>query len=153
MPDFVGADNLPLSGREEQWGLVTDYRVRLAMEARNWAEAERLQRVQVDEQRRRAMSLLARPVESLGAGEKNTLRTLAVFIEQLGHIQREQDKPECANSYKETIPVYQQIGDKSAEAVLRLQPRTRLQKPARPAEFGRSRALVSSQFGITCRRR
>ena len=31
VPDFVGADDLPLSGREEQWGFVTQYRVRLAM--------------------------------------------------------------------------------------------------------------------------
>ena len=84
MPDFVGADDLPLSGREEQWGFVTQYRVRLAMEARNLAEAERLQRVRVEWNRRRAASLLARPAESLSAGEKNTLRTLAVSLNNLG---------------------------------------------------------------------
>ncbi len=118
VPDFVGPDDLPLPGREEQWSLVTQHRVLLAEEERDWAEAERLQRVCVEWDRRNAAPLLARPPESLGAGEKNTLRSLAVSIEQLGHIQREQGKPECAETYKETIPIYQQIGDKSAEAVL-----------------------------------
>ncbi|MBN1449877.1 MAG: CHAT domain-containing protein [Anaerolineales bacterium] len=117
-PDFVGADDLPLPGREEQWSLVTQHRVLLANEERNWAEAERLQRVCVEWDRRDAEPLLACPPESLNAGEKNALRTLAVSIEQLGHIQREQAKPECADNYKETIPIYQQIGDRPAEAVL-----------------------------------
>ena len=30
VPDFVGPDDLPLPGREEQWSLVTEYRVLLA---------------------------------------------------------------------------------------------------------------------------
>ena len=38
-------------------------------------------------------------------------------------------------------------------AIARLQPRTRLHRPARPAESGRSRALVSAQFGIDTQKR
>ena len=49
VPDFVDPEtDGPLPGREEQWGLVTEYRVRLAQEERQWAEAERLQTVHVD---------------------------------------------------------------------------------------------------------
>jgi len=118
VPDFVGADDLPLAGREEQWAFIIQWRMQLAREGRNLAKAERLQRIQVDEQRRNAASLLTRPAESLSAREKNTLRTLAVSVEQLGHIQRDQGKPECADAYKESIPLYQQIDDKPAEAVL-----------------------------------
>jgi tetratricopeptide (TPR) repeat protein len=118
VPDFVGADELPLPGREEQWSLVTQYRVLLAQKARDWSTAELLQRVQVEEQRRRAVALLARPPESLADGEKNTLRTLAVAIEQLGNIQRELGRAECANTYQEAIPLIQQIGDKPEEAVI-----------------------------------
>jgi hypothetical protein len=72
----------------------------------------------VEEQRRRAVALLARPPETLTDGGKNTLRTLAVSIEELGHIQREQGKPECIDNYKDCIPLYQCIGDQHAEAVL-----------------------------------
>ncbi|MDI6770223.1 MAG: tetratricopeptide repeat protein [Anaerolineales bacterium] len=117
VPDFVGADDLPLPGREEQWSLVTEYRVLLAQEARDWNAAERLQRVCVDWDRHNAAALLARPPKTLTGGEKNTLRSLAVSIEQLGHIQREQGKPECADTYKVCIPLYQRIGDQPAEAV------------------------------------
>jgi hypothetical protein len=46
VPEFVDPQtDGPLPGREEAWSLVTDYRVRLAREMRNWPEAERLQRV------------------------------------------------------------------------------------------------------------
>ncbi|MGQ0605094.1 MAG: CHAT domain-containing protein [Anaerolineales bacterium] len=43
VPGFVDpVTDGPLPGREEEWSLVTAYRVRLAREARQWAEAERL---------------------------------------------------------------------------------------------------------------
>ena len=55
VPEFVDPQtDGPLPGREEHWSLVTEYRVRLAREMRNWPEAERLQRVCVDWDRRRA---------------------------------------------------------------------------------------------------
>jgi tetratricopeptide (TPR) repeat protein len=117
VPDFVGADDLPLPGREEQWGLVNEYCVRLAREARDLATAERLQRLRVDWERRRAASLLSRPVQSLSAGEKNTLRTLAVSLEQLAIMLREQGKAECVEPSKEAISINQFIGDKSTEAI------------------------------------
>lgn len=117
VPDFVGADDLPLPGREEGWGLVTEYRVGLAMESRDWPAAERLQRVRVEWERRRAADLLARPPESLSANEKNSLRLLGASLEQLGHIQREQGKDECVKSYQESIPIYQLAKASAAEAV------------------------------------
>lgn len=116
VPDFVGADDLPLSGREEGWSLVTEYRVRLARESHDLVEAERLQRFRVDWDRSRATSLLASLAESLSAGEESTIRNLGASLEQLGHIQREQGKTECVDSYEEAIPMYQQSGDKPAEA-------------------------------------
>ena len=76
VPDFIGADDLPLSGREEQWSLFTQYRVNLAKESRNWVEAERLQHVCVKWDRSRAVSVLARPTESLSMWEKNALQNL-----------------------------------------------------------------------------
>ncbi len=117
VPDFVGADDLPLPGREEQWSLVTQYRVLLAREARQWAAAERLQRVQVDEMRRRAAPLLARPPEGLDAGKKNTLRNLAASLHELGEIQRELGQPECVQAYEEAADLLHRIGDEPGAAV------------------------------------
>jgi tetratricopeptide (TPR) repeat protein len=113
VPDFVGADDLPLPGREEQWSLVTEYRVRLAQESRDWPAAERLQRVQVDEQRRNAAALLARPPESLSANEKNSLRTLAVSMQLLGRLQSQSGKTECVETYKDGYELSLKIGNQS----------------------------------------
>jgi tetratricopeptide (TPR) repeat protein len=119
VPDFVDpATARPLPGREEQWDFITHYRVQLAMEAREWREAERLQRTHVDWNRERAAAALAIPLESLNGVQRNTIRSLAVSLEQLGHIQREQGQPDCVASYEEAIPLYQRVGDHAAEAVV-----------------------------------
>jgi len=118
VPDFIDpATDGPLPEREEQWSLVTEYRVHLAREARQWAEAERLQRICVDWDHKRAAPALAVPPESLDGGQRNAIRTLAVSVEQLGHILREQGNRECVPIYEEAILLYQRIGDRAAEAV------------------------------------
>jgi tetratricopeptide (TPR) repeat protein len=117
VPDFVDADDFPLSGREEQWRIVIEYLARLAMETRQWNEAERYMRKKVEFARSRAASLLARPAESLSAGDKNMLRMLAVSLEQVAIILREQGKAECVEPSKEAISIYQSIEDKSTEAI------------------------------------
>ncbi len=118
VPDFVdSATDGPRPGREEQWGLVTEYRVRLARQARQWAEAERLQRVRVDWERRRAAPALAMPPNALDAAQKNAIRTMAASVHELGEILREQGKPECVAAYQEAAELLHRIGDRSAEAV------------------------------------
>jgi hypothetical protein len=85
LPDFVDpASDGPRPGREADWSLVTEYRVRLAQEARQWAAAERLQRLRVDWDRQRAAAALARPAAELGGGERHAIRTLAVSLDDLG---------------------------------------------------------------------
>ena len=51
----------PLPGRSEEWSIVTGYRVRLALEARQWEVAECLQRILVDWDRQRAAAALSAP--------------------------------------------------------------------------------------------
>ena len=119
VPDLVDpATNGPLPGREEEWGLVNDYRVGLARQARRWAEAERLQRVKVEWSRSRTVPTLAAPLDSLDSAQRATIRTLSVDTENLGHILREQGKPECVAAYEEAIPLCQRIGDRREEAIL-----------------------------------
>jgi len=118
VPDFVDpASDGPRPGREEEWGLVTEYRVRLAMEARQWAEAERLQHAQVAWTRRRAAPALAAPPAALDAAQKNAIRTLAVSVSELGNILREQGKAECVAAYEEDYELSLRIGDQPGAAV------------------------------------
>jgi tetratricopeptide (TPR) repeat protein len=97
----------PPAGREEQWGIVADYRVRLARAARKWDEAERLQRICVEWQRRRTRE-----------EDGNSVRTLAVALEQLGEIQREMGRPACADAYRESLDLFLRIKDRPAPAAI-----------------------------------
>jgi len=118
VPDLVDpATDGPLPGREEQWNLVTEYRVRLAREARQWAEAKRLQRVCVDWDRQHAAPTLAMPLDKLDDAGRNAIRSLAVSLEILAVILREQGKAECVTPSEEAISLYQRIGDRAAEAI------------------------------------
>jgi hypothetical protein len=114
VPDFVDpASGGPLVGREEAWSLVTDYRVRLAREARQWAEAERLQRARVDWSRQRAALALAAPPKALDDAQRNAIRTLAASLHELGEIQRELSQAKCVESYEESLALCEQIGEKA----------------------------------------
>jgi tetratricopeptide (TPR) repeat protein len=116
--DFVDpATDGPLPGREEEdWGLVNDYRVRLAREARQWAEAERLQQAQVRVARERADAALVLPAEALDAGQRNRVRSLAVSLETLGHIQRGCGNVACVPAYKDAFSYFQRISAKIERA-------------------------------------
>ena len=146
-PDFVdAATDGPLPGREEQWSLVTDYRVRLAGERRQWAEAERLQRACVDWNRqcaeeavRQAADRLAaagktaapqaeasetlplrdrlrQVVEALTDAERNAIRSLSVSLHELGQIQREREEPTCVEAYQESLQLDEILGNQADAA-------------------------------------
>ena len=118
VPDFVDpATDGPLPGREAQWSLVTDYRVRLAEEARQWTEAERLQRRHVEWNRRQAEAALARPAAQLDAGERHAIRTLGVSVDELAHILQEQGKPECVTFYEEALSINERIDNRTGAAI------------------------------------
>jgi len=106
VPDFVDpATEGPLPGREENWSLVTGYRVGLLEEARQWAEAERLQEIHVEWDRGRARD-----------DDRNSQRTLAASLHGLGQIQREIGRTECVAAYRESFDLAQRIGDGTAAA-------------------------------------
>ncbi|HIJ73515.1 MAG TPA: CHAT domain-containing protein [Candidatus Hydrogenedentes bacterium] len=118
VPDFVDSkSDGPLPGKEKYWSLVTEYRVRLAMKALDWAEAERLQHVCVDWDRQRASDALARRPDALGQAERELIRTLAVSLERLGSIQREQGQSDCVGLYEKALSLYNQIRDQAGAAV------------------------------------
>jgi tetratricopeptide (TPR) repeat protein len=119
VPLFVDpASDGPLPGREEQWHFVMQYRVLLLEEERQWAEASRLQALQVDYQRQQAAPLLALPPEQLDSGQRHTLRSLAASLHELGEIQREQGDAACVDSYQEALGVFERIGAQTEAAVI-----------------------------------
>ncbi|MCI0698890.1 CHAT domain-containing protein [candidate division KSB1 bacterium] len=118
VPDFVDpATDGPLPEREDQWSLITQYRVFLAEEALQWPEAERLQSVRVEWNRKRAAAALTLPAAALDSNQRNAIRTLAVSLEELGYIQRKQGKPDCVANYEEAVGFHKRIGDQPAESV------------------------------------
>jgi tetratricopeptide (TPR) repeat protein len=118
VPDFVDTEtDGPLPGREEQWSLVTEYRVRIVRDARQWTEAGQLQRTRVDWNRKRAVTALTMPLETLDSTQRYVIRSLGASLDELGQIQRELGKSECVDSYEEAIELVERIGDKPVEAI------------------------------------
>jgi tetratricopeptide (TPR) repeat protein len=117
-PDFTDPDSDgPLPGREPQWALHSEYRVGIASAARDWLRAENLQGSIITWRRQQAANALATDPETLNDSQRRIIRSLAVSIEGLGHILREQDKPGCLKPYLEAMSLYQRIGDRGAEGI------------------------------------
>lgn len=117
VPDFVDPESDgPLPGREEEWGLVTEYRVGLAQEERRLAEAERLQTIHVEWDRQRAAPFYAKPAAELEDEERHTVRTLAASLHELGEIRRKLGA-ECVPAYEEALELSEQIGERAGAAV------------------------------------
>lgn len=118
VPDYADpATDGPLPGREEDWSLVTEYRVRLASEAREFEEAERLQRARTDWDRRRAADALGVPAEELDGIQRNNIRTLATSLHEMAEIQRELGQEECVAGYEKALELTERISDKTAAAI------------------------------------
>ncbi len=130
VPDFVDLDtDGPLPGREEQWSLVTAYRVQLAREVQQWAEAERFQRVCVHRDRQTAEDVVGPRSErttlvkwlktvdpNLDNAQRNAIRTLAISLQGLGHIYRELNKADCVVAFEESLALFERIGERAGAA-------------------------------------
>ncbi len=118
LPEFCDPEtDGPLSGRENAWGLVTEYRVHLYREARDYIGAEQLQRGCVERDRRDAQAALALPPHTLTDEQRETIRDLSASVHGLAQILREQGKAECIEQYREAIALLQRIGNRPGEAV------------------------------------
>lgn len=116
-PMFVDmGTNGPLRGHEEGWAFITGYRVILIEEARQWAEAEQLQRALMDWECQWVAPALATPPEALDSAQRNTIRNLAVSLHELGEIRRELGEPDCVTAYEESLNLTERIGDRTGAA-------------------------------------
>ena len=120
-PDFIDpATDGPLPGREDQWHIITEYRVRLATNARDWPAATRLQHARIAWARDQAATAQATPDSQLTPAQRHQLRSLAVSLQYLGNILRFQEDPGCLPYYEEALSLLQRIGARGEEAMLAL---------------------------------
>jgi tetratricopeptide (TPR) repeat protein len=118
VPDLVNpATDGPLPSREDEWSLITEYRVQLARHQRHYATAERLQHAVVAKTRAWAAAALTIPPEELDADQWNRIRDLGVTLHDLGELLREQLQPACVEAYREALELDRRIGDQPAQAV------------------------------------
>ena len=86
-PDFTDSTTgASLPGREDQWRIVTGYRIRLAWQARDWPTASTLQNAVITWLRERAATALAPPAASFTRRQRTQVRNLAVALNELGNI-------------------------------------------------------------------
>ncbi len=118
-PDYCTPDDAPVPGREDQYSLVMSYRVDLARDHdRDLPRAAALQERVVTWDRQQAAPALALSADApLDRDQRNRIRTLAVSLEALGHILREQANPDCVQRYEEAIRQCQRINATAEEAV------------------------------------
>ena len=120
-PAFIDpATGGSLPGREEQWHIITDYRVRVARAARDWPVATRLQDLAIARNREQAAAALAAPASQLTPEQRNQIRNLSVSLELLGNILREQQAAGCLPYYEEALGLYRRIGGRTEEGRLAL---------------------------------
>jgi len=118
-PEYCTPDDAPIPGREDQYSLVMQYRVRLAQNHdRDLPRAAALHGKLVELHRQQAAPALALPADApLDPDQRNRIRTLAMSTGTLGQILMEQGRPDCAAATKETIRHTQRIQDTAAEAI------------------------------------
>jgi tetratricopeptide (TPR) repeat protein len=118
VPYFVDPEtDGPLPGRDEVWSLVTEYRVRLAGNVREWAVAERLQRARVEWNKRSAQPALETTADKWNDSQRNVIRSLAASLHELAQIQSEKSDPVCVTTYREALNLATSIGDKPAQEI------------------------------------
>jgi len=119
IPAFIDpATDSPLPGRQDDWDIITEYRVQLAMDARDWPTATRLQNLRIAWNRKRTAAALAAPVSQLTPAQQTKIHNLSVSLEYLGHILRYQEDPGCLPYYQEALALTQRTHDTAGESTL-----------------------------------
>jgi len=120
VPYYCTTDYGPLSGREDAYSLVMEYRVRLARDdEHDLTRAATLQERLVEWTRYQAASHLVFPEDApLDDIQRNRIRTLSVNLIAFGKILFEQGNSDCVKQYEEALQYYLRIRDISGEAAV-----------------------------------
>jgi tetratricopeptide (TPR) repeat protein len=116
VPIFVDSQEAFIIGRESALAVINKYRIELARESHNLGEAERILRKSVDWDRQRISNLLTQSPNTLSPYEKKIIRSLAVSLNDLAKVLRDQDNLECFKLFEEADKIYSFIDDKTPRA-------------------------------------
>lgn len=117
--NYCTADDQPVPGREDEYTLVMDYRVRLARYVEfDVVKAAALQEKCVEWDRQKASAAVNAPEEiPLSENQRIDLRNLALSVGMMGQILREAGAAEGVERFQEQIRILRRIGDKASEAI------------------------------------
>jgi tetratricopeptide (TPR) repeat protein len=107
----------PLPLREDAWDLLTQARIQLAREKRNFGEAARLQMVATDRYRETAEPALALLPSEWSIEQRSAVNRLFHFLHELAQIQRVQNEADCVDNYLEVMKLARMAGSQRMEAV------------------------------------
>jgi tetratricopeptide (TPR) repeat protein len=107
----------PRPGLEEEWRVLTEYRVSFARRARDMAGTMRQQLALVAFIRERAAAALAQPPGALDPRQRDDIRWLARSLEQLGDLLVEQGDSAGAGHLEEAAALCRRVGDRQTEAL------------------------------------
>jgi len=93
----------PILGREIDWNVVTDYRIKMAINSRRWNEAMRLLKKDIEKQREKVGPFLAVDPDKIDEDAKVAIGNYIVSIGELAHIQYKIRDVGCVQSYEEAI--------------------------------------------------
>jgi tetratricopeptide (TPR) repeat protein len=117
-PDYCAPDDAPIPGRENEYGIVMEYRVALARDHdRDLPRASVLQAQVVELYRQQTATTLALALDAhLDPDQRHSIRTLAVSLEAQGRILARQSNGGCVQHFGESISLCQRIKDTTEEA-------------------------------------
>jgi tetratricopeptide (TPR) repeat protein len=117
MPDLIDPlTGRPLPGREDEWYVVTNYRISLLMGQNNWHEAKELQKTAIEQSRQNIEPMLAIKPELLDYRERNAVLSHASALQHLGLIQSRLGEPDSADVIRESLAIYKAFGHTVAQA-------------------------------------
>ena len=114
--DIDPATDQPRPGREDEYSLTTEYRVRIALDRRDWSTANRLQTTLTAWDRDRATPYLDVPTEQLDATGLYFLRTLGASEHLLGTLLLRQNDPTCVPHLQAAHDLAERTGERHGQA-------------------------------------
>jgi tetratricopeptide (TPR) repeat protein len=119
LSDYLEPNGGPRPGFENEYGIVTSWRIEIARGRRDFATAVRLQTAMVTRAEDRARPYLDQPAADLDPRARSLLRSLAVAEQDLGHLLIEQDDPSAALvHYQASYDLVERIADTAGPAII-----------------------------------
>jgi tetratricopeptide (TPR) repeat protein len=106
----------PRPGLEEQWAVLTGYRIGVAKDLRQWDTVQQLAQALIAWRRQHAAEALTTVPEQLNETQWTQVHNLSAQLQELGQILREQGDPGCIEPYREAMELAERIGDRVQEA-------------------------------------